>query len=236
MALFPKLLIRKPQLEALRQDRVERFASFVRSHLAETYPHFLPRFPATVQRRIVSNMLERAEGWGFTWQSNLLAYCQLMISIAANFDDEPRIRAALTRTRSDADAAMSQLPRSVPEDAWTRAEAAAQELPFFVSPALAKAPPEQRTAAALRCVLWEAEASRREELSAEAVRLAERLRWQRSMDAAHTLAAASFFYGAEFYEPKRCAWARDVFRPDATPGESIALLQLRIAIDHGRMI
>ena len=111
------LAISELTLKTLEASARPLFARRVQIALAEKYLHFLPRFPDGIQTLIVGNMLGRASRWGINGQRALLAFCELMISVAANFDEQPEIRAELEQARGGRDATLLELPDRVSGEA-----------------------------------------------------------------------------------------------------------------------
>ena len=212
------------------------FARRAQAALAAKYPHFLPRFPDAVQAAIVANMLGRASLWSIHGQRGLLAFCELMIAVAGNFDEQPAIHAALESGPEGRDRAVVALPTLVPEEAWADASANATTLPFYIRPAvIGQAAPDQ-VAAALPVVLHD----RPEAASpAAAVQAAEascgRLGLVGDADSLLVVAACHAFYGDAF-DQKRLAWAPALFGGSLPPRAKINALRLRLALDFARFV
>jgi hypothetical protein len=213
------------------------FARKLRIALAGKYPDVLPRFPEAVQSRIVSNMLGRAGSWGITWQSSLVTFAELMLTIAPNFDEQHHIRTALGLKWLGADRVMQSILERVPETAWAEAEAQANDLPLFIPPELLNASPIEQTAAAIVLVLWDfSERIDPRRVASDAHHLAESLNLAEVRDAPLTLAVWQMLYGPSFRDPRVNPWVSEVFDASRSQREIVAMLKSRIAQDRGRMV
>jgi hypothetical protein len=226
------MLTISPQIaDALEVYSRPGFARDLCVELADKYPHFLPRFPEAVQLRIVSNMLARASGWGLDRQDALTAYCEYMIVIAANFDEEPEIRHALQANRGDLNLLIPVLPEFVSEVAWDRAEAAGSSLPFFVNPRFDGQSLPQRSAEAVKVALFDRpEAQAPDAAVARAAAEAQARGLDRETDALLVLAACHSFYGAA------PLWLDELARERWSSGAIIEAIRLRLALDSGRYL
>lgn len=208
------------------------FAVRVRKALAEKYPHFLPRFPQDLQDVITGNMLGRAALWGLRQQSSLLAYCEFMISVAGNFDEDTDIRAALESAPEPKDFTLRGLPRTVPPAAWARSEKLGSNLPFFIPPALVAAPVADRTVAALPIVLFGQEEAHNARAAVNAaLGQAGELGLTAFADSVLVVATCRSFFGPGF---TALSWMNDL-RP-MPPHKRLHALRLRLAIEHGRFV
>src|SRR3982750_2591933 len=147
------LAISESTLQTLEASARPLFARRVQAALADKYPHFLPRFPDAVQTVIVGNMLGRASRWSIHGQQALLAFCELMIAVAGNFDEQPEIRAVLEATKGARDHTLIDLPGLVRDDVWAKAASNASTLPFYIRPAMIGQVAAEQVAAALPVVL-----------------------------------------------------------------------------------
>jgi hypothetical protein len=230
------LAISELTLKTLEASARPLFARRVQTALAEKYSHFLPRFPEGIQTIIVGNMLGRASRWGINGQRALLAFCELMISVAANFDEQPEIRAELEQARGGRDATLLELPDRISGEAWTDAENNAATLPFYIRPAMADLPELERTAAAIPLVLHDRpEAAAAAAAAQAAAALAARLQLQGAPDCQLVLAACSSFYGAGFDEG-RTPWNAEIFGAGLPQRAIVNALRLRLALDFARFV
>lgn len=213
------------------------FIGELREALAAKYRQMLPSFPPVIQDQIVRNMVGRAARWGIEWQSSTLLFCEWMLSIAANFDDQPEIRRVLEEAGPGVDSIAKSLPDHVPDEVWQAAESQALDLPFFTPAEKLLAPLDQRVAHAIPVALHDLAArSNPSALGRESCDLAVRLGLGGSEDAPLVLAACGFLYGADFYRSKALSWTGDVFRPENSCRTRVAMLKCRIAMDHGRYV
>lgn len=210
------------------------FAVRVRKALAAKYPHFLPRFPENLQNVITGNMLGRASLWGLSQQSALLGYCELMIQVAANFDEEPEIRAALEAAPQPRDLALRKLPLNVAKAAWTRAERRASKLPFFIPPALVTQTVPDQTVAALPIVLFDRPDAQnaRAAVGAALPQVAE-LNLRHLPDAVLVVAACRSFWGPGF---TAMSWMSQLVAKQTPPSVLLAAMRARLAISFGRFV
>ncbi len=210
------------------------FAVRVRKALAAKYPHFLPRFPENLQGVITGNMLGRASLWGLSQQSSLLGFCELMIGVAANFDEEPEIRAALENAPEPKDIALRALPKQVGKAAWTRAERRASKLPFFIPPAMAAAPLPDQTVVALPIVLFDRpEAQNARAAVGAALGQVGELNLRAFPDAALVVAACRSFWGPGF---PAMSWMSELTARQVSPAVLLAAMRARLAIAFGRFV
>lgn len=221
--------------DAFVSQAMPAFRERVRAALAQKYPHFLPRFPAPVQARIVGNMIGRAQVWGLSWQSSLLAFCEFMIGVAGNFDEQPQITAALQAVQTRGEQILGQMPFLLPHEAWTQAGAGASMLPFFIAPDLIRSPHPTQVAAAIAFVLFDRlpEGSMAPAEAEAGLALAQRLGIDRHPDAGLVLGVCLILYGPDF--PDRLAWTKPLVQLGAAPAVVGALRQ-RVAQDHAKLV
>lgn len=207
------------------------FARAVEEHLTEKYPHFLPRFPDAVRAKIVQNMLGRASLWGMSKQRPFNAYCEYMIAIAPNFDEEQEIRARLKADPSQIDDTVANLPSLVSDDAWVRAERNASAVPFFVEPRMLREPLEHQISQALMLIAADV-LSPRDSGAA--------LAWGRQAVSAYQLSGIqdaplvlAFCFALYGPEPR---WLTDSVGEGWSGRALLELARLRIALDFGRYV
>ena len=73
-------------------------------------------------REMVTNGLARARTHGLARAKDLTAFVAIMFEIAPNFDEQPRIRAALTNPSIPVDERCDRMLEQVPDWAWDDAE------------------------------------------------------------------------------------------------------------------
>lgn len=230
------LSISETTLRTLEASARPLFARRVQAALAQKYPHFLPRFPEAVQIAFVGNMLGRASRWNIPGQRALLAFCELMIAVAANFDEQPEINAALQQQEGARDHVVMALPDRVSKGGWAEAERNASTLPFYIGPRMIGQAETEQTAAALPLVLHDrAEAASAPAAVQAAETSAARFGLQGTPDALLVLAAGRSFYG-DALDQGGLAWVPEVFGAGLPAGAVVNALRLRLALDFGRFV
>ena len=221
----------------LEENARHKFVGKLRAALAKKYPHCLPSFPVPVQEQIVRNMLGRANRWGITWKSALVAFTEMMLAVAPNFDEHAEVRAALQVVWLGANRAMLSLDKRVSKKAWQEIEMLAQDLPLFVPPERIDSSLLVQTAAAIPIalgdVLGEADPS---QLAESSLMMAENLGLDRLADAGLVLTARRLFYAKELRERVALPWLAEIFDRNRQPKEIVSLLKLRISLDHRRFV
>jgi hypothetical protein len=230
------LAISEQTMQTLEASARPLFARRVQAALADKYPHFLPRFPDTVQATIVGNMLGRASRWSIHGQQALLAFSELMIAVAGNFDEQAEIHAVLEATKGARDRTVIELPGLVRDEVWAKASSNAATLPFYIRPALTGKAAAEQVAAALPVVLHDRpEAADAAAAVQGAQPVAGRLGLADDADSLLVIAACRSFYGEDFDE-RRLAWAPDLFGAGLTPRAVVNALRLRLALDFARFV
>lgn len=219
---------------ALRAQFRPAYIERLRVQLAEDYPHFLPRFPEHIGHQIVSNMLARAELWSLTHQRSYVMWCGWMITIAPNFDDEPEINAALRALPEPRDQGLGSIVRRVSPASWTRAEASASSLPFFIAPPFRQAPPVEQIVSALPLVLFGLpQASDPTPIAQQSIATVGAMGLFHIADAPLVIACCIAFWGVGW---PQLPWARDLEQSGITGVELLAALRFRIALEFGRYV
>lgn len=231
------MVIRREQIAAFNTNATEAFITKLEAALSMRYSHVLGRFPPSIRHRIVTNMVQRAQRWGITWQSSLAIFTELMLAIAANFDEQEAIKQELRRQRPSPDRAVKTIFTRVPITAWNAAVATASALPLYVPSSLAEAPLVERTAAALTLVLWDhlrEDSARR--LADEAGAVASDLRLGEVEDAALVVGVWMTLYGPSYWDSSTHKWLRTILYSKHSARTQIAMIRLRIALDYGRRV
>lgn len=207
------------------------FVAWVGETLADKYPHFLPRFPEAVRSRIVGNMLGRAAAWGVGRQRALLAWCELMIIVAANFDEAEPIKQVLERDGAQMDLLIPELPELISEDDWEKSAANGSSLPFFHVPGLAQDSLERRTSDAVRLVLGDRpEAAQPNAAVLQAQKAVASMKLASVPDALLVTVACRSFYGAG------PAWLTSLLAERLPARAVVEAMRLRLALDFGRVL
>jgi hypothetical protein len=231
------LIIPREQIAAFNANAAEAFITRLEAALGVRYPHVLGRFPPSIQHRIVTNMVQRAQRWGITWQSSLAIFAELMLAVAANFDEQEAIRQELRLQRPCPNRAMKAIFTRVPPTAWNAAAATASALPLYVPGSLVEKPLVERTATALTLVLWDRlreDSARR--LADEASAVAADLHLDEVEDAALVIGVWMNLYGPGYWDSSIHKWLRTIFYSKHGARTQIAMIRLRIAIDYGRRV
>lgn len=228
------LTISPSALEALRVHARPGFTARAHESLAETYPHFLPRFPQAIGLAIVANMLGRASVWGLTSQRAMILWCDWMIVIAPNFDEEPELNYALAHSPEPLDDSILKLTYAADPGAWERAERRRSSLPLFTPPSARALPLPDQIVAAIPLALHDRpEAADPVGTVVNGMAVAERLGLQDMPDAPLVVAACISFWGSRFAE---LPWARELIEERWAPPSFVEALRLRLALDHGRFV
>ena len=231
------LTIRADLMRTLEEHARSKFVGELRAALAKKYSYCLPSFPVAVQEQIVRNMLGRASRWGITWKSALVAFAEMMLAVAPNFDEHADVRAALSTETLDPNRAMLSINRLVSKAAWKEIAVNAQDLPLFVPARWIGSSLVEQTAAAIPVALGDVfgDADPRA-LAESAMMMAENLGLDRLADAGLALTARRLFYAAQLRERADLPWVSDIFDQNRSPREIVAMLKFRVSLDHRRFI
>ena len=208
------------------KEFIERLVDY----LCEDGSKDLRFFPAEQRLTIVSNLVARGRGWGFEWETNLALICDLMLSIAANMDQQPAIGAAL-RLAQDEDLEMRLA--AIPPEAWDAAEATRQFAPAWLHPSLDGAEGWAPAHACLDVIAWDAADDARPALCDAAVSAVSRLGLQNTLDSFCVAALWVHLYGPERHN---APWLKDVLAPQMTAQARLEALRARIMLDHARRV
>jgi hypothetical protein len=126
----------EPATFRIRRDQIEAFSPTLKSllvqrihdHLLDAHPRAALRtanhdysvssMPATTAVGLISRGLDRAESYGLTWESNLMAFVVTMVLAAPNFDEHPDIRQILKRESMDPDLRFDHLWEETSDATW----------------------------------------------------------------------------------------------------------------------
>ena len=231
------LVLRADQMAYLDQQFSRKFVGKLRAALAEKYPQCLPSFPLPVQERIVANLLGRAQRRGLTKTRAVIAFAEMMLAIAPNFDEHPEVRTLLGITGMDPNGVVLTLSKRVSRRGWQEIEAATQDLPLFIAPELIDRTVADQTAGALPLALGDLLGPADPGAVAEsALATARGLGWQEVPDAGLAVAAWRLLYGKEYRDAGTYPWVGDVLAGDRSPREQVAMLKYRLSLDHQRYV
>jgi hypothetical protein len=183
------------------------------------------------------NMINRAKSWGITWQSSLVRFAEFMIVIAPNFYEQTDIRDALKSNTKQVNQIMKTITDRVPKAAWAKARATVDDLPLFLSANYLNASLIDQTVSAILLVLWD----KVDEINAyqyarNAFQYASQLGLNGLNDAPLTLVVWRCLYGPKFNNPKVFSWVNDIINHKHQPRKILAMIKLRIALDHARRV
>ena len=132
------------------------------------------------------------------------------------------------------DLQFAEFASSVPEWVVKSAQASASNMPLFVPFALRQALPEEQLGAAIELALTERPEAKCAHLAAkEAIATTKQLGLDGSGDAALVVAVCRSLYGPDFIS---LPWARELAKEGWSADELVALLRLRLALDHQRFV
>jgi hypothetical protein len=127
------LVIRPEQFAAFDSVAEEDLQDRTIEHLRENHADETVRLPTgefKVQDLSDETMLElvkhgfkRAREYGFTWESSLVSFVVLMITVAPNFDEQPAIKEVLQDESVEEDLRIDKLFEQTTEEDWETAEA-----------------------------------------------------------------------------------------------------------------
>lgn len=89
------ITVRQAQMSAFQNAADEGFFRRCAEQLRERYPALTDELTNELLGKMVAQGMARARGHGFTWESSLFQFLELMLAIAPSFDEVPAIRARL---------------------------------------------------------------------------------------------------------------------------------------------
>ena len=183
------------------------------------------------------NMLGRAGHWGITWQTARLAFVEMMLGIAPNFDQLHDVQVVLKLEWLDQSRAMLSLKQKVIADDWTASGIVVNDLPLFVMPDQIGASSLSQTASALPVALGDRIGDADPySIANAALSLANALDLDAVPDAGLVVAAWRLFYGEQFHDKSVYPWLADVFDGKRSAAQIVGMLKFRIRLDHGRFV
>ncbi|MCK5871065.1 MAG: hypothetical protein KAG45_10645, partial [Methyloprofundus sp.] len=201
------------------------------------YPQILSRFPNDIRLKIVTNMIDRAKSWGIDWESSLVIFAELMISIAPNFDQQENVREALSSDKEHVNQIIKSITEYVPDSAWMKAEVTIEDLPLYLSENFLNASLLEQTTSAIPLVLWDKVADLDiQQYAKDACQLANEIKLHELNDAPISIVVWRCLYGEGFNDSVVNPWVAEITDVDRQPRERIAMLKFRIALDYGRMV
>lgn len=126
--------IRPKQMDVLddygRQSFEKRLAEHVRTHYAarpvgtSAGVFQVSELPMDCLLAMVRHSIERARGYGITWESAAAAYTALMFVVGPSFDEHPKIRRELLDPDVPNNSKMDHLGYVIPQSTWQEAKEA----------------------------------------------------------------------------------------------------------------
>jgi hypothetical protein len=232
------LAISETTREALGAYAKPQFAARIRAPLTKRYAAILTRFPEQTRFVIIDNLLARADAWGLKDQSAVLAFCEFMLKIAPNFDEDPEIRGLLEcangKTGPTRDIALKDMPEKASEGAWERARQQRSNLPLFIPPELIGAPSLDQTVAALPLLLFDRPMAQSARTAVEqSLPVVTALNMRGLTDAPLVICVCRAIWGPDFLQ---LPWVNIVAREHLPPKLVLAAFRLRLAQDFGRYV
>jgi hypothetical protein len=89
------MTMRQPQMDAFQTVADEGFFRRCAAQLREKYPQLTHELTHELLGQMVEQGVARARAHGFSWESALFQYLELMLAIAPNFDEVPAIHGRL---------------------------------------------------------------------------------------------------------------------------------------------
>jgi len=225
------LTLRPSQMAAFEQYQEGQFRATLRRQIQQDYPAYAPVPPAVLDR-LLGFGLARARHYGFAWQSSLAEFVYLMAAVAPNFDSHPAIHAYLVNAALPLESRIAVLAEHLPDGVWDEAIANASQIGWFLTEDGFAAGRLARLAAALPRAVPAADWSALDDALKKATSAAAATGWT-TEDAQFVFAAAWQVYGEDFQaRPSAHPWSKAVFDPGSAVKTQVALLRIRLALDH----
>ena len=105
------LTIRSAQVEAFSEEAMKSFEELMLPHLKKFFPEFCEAAPEPKLKALIRYGVKRAGSYQITAKRDVSRYIDLMVSLGADFDREPRLPWAgeILRTRNSPEARISTL-------------------------------------------------------------------------------------------------------------------------------
>ena len=117
-------VIRCEQMEVFQAIADPAFFRRVASHLRGQYPDLTTPLTDELLALLVARGVARARGHALTWESSLVRFIELMLTVAPNFDEQQAIRARLCREDVSELARMNGLFEATTLAQWRQASRA----------------------------------------------------------------------------------------------------------------
>jgi hypothetical protein len=127
------MVVRPKQMAVFAEEANQRFERHLADHLRERHGN-LPVHTSTSTMplksiedsdllALVRECIDKARGWGLTWESSIAAFAVLMFLNGPDFDQQPAIRAELENRAVPADSLPDHVASAVPETVWQQVRA-----------------------------------------------------------------------------------------------------------------
>ena len=117
-------VMRREQMEVFQAVADPAFFGRVASHLRRQYPDLTTPLTNELLALLVARGVARARGHALAWESSLVRFVELMLTVAPNFDEQPAIRERLCRDEVSELARMDGLFEHVTLSQWRQASRA----------------------------------------------------------------------------------------------------------------
>jgi hypothetical protein len=118
---MPMLRIRAEQMIAMEIALQHPLHRRIAQHVREKYALHVAHLDDAQLRDKVTAAAERAAGFGFVWQTSVLAFVSLTFTVGPYFDQHPRIAAILGDRRVPADSRIEYLADAISATEWDEA-------------------------------------------------------------------------------------------------------------------
>jgi len=150
-------MIRREQMAAFDDASQEEFERRLAEHVRTCFAassidtsagdFALSGLSAECVRAMVRHSIQKAKGYGLTWESSIAAYAALMFTVGPRFDEHPEIQAELLDENVPVNSKVDHLGYAISEPTWQEAKAAqGQRVWSEVCPLLVFSRQEQESA------------------------------------------------------------------------------------------
>lgn len=115
------MTLRQAQMNAFQTAADDGFFRRCAAQLREKYPTLTDELTHELLGKMVGQGIARARAHGFTWESSLFQFLELMLAIAPNFDEVPAIRDRLRDASGSEQDRMARLMDSTSFSEWQQA-------------------------------------------------------------------------------------------------------------------
>jgi len=115
------ITLRQAQMNAFQTAADEGFIRRCATQLREKYPALTNDLTHELLHKMVGQGMARARAHGFSWESSLFQFLELMLTIAPNFDEVPAIQDRLRGTSGTELDRMARLMNATTFSEWQQA-------------------------------------------------------------------------------------------------------------------